>query len=53
MSAAEQSVTSTPWTAPPDSWTLRSDEESLYYSIWSKHFEGVRPDATLGAFATA
>ncbi|HEX2301817.1 MAG TPA: asparagine synthase (glutamine-hydrolyzing) [Pseudonocardiaceae bacterium] len=40
-------------TTPPDSWALRSDEETLYYSIWQRHFCGVRPNATLGRFATA
>ena len=37
---------------PPDSWTLRSDEEILYYRIWQRHFSGVRPNFTLGRFAT-
>jgi len=36
-----------------DSWPLRSDEEALYYEIWERHFSGVRPNATLGHFATA
>ena len=36
----------------PDGWALRSDEETLYYEIWQRHFAGVRPDATLGRFAT-
>lgn len=40
-------------TQPPDSWALRSDEEILYYRIWQRHFSGVRPNATLGCFATA
>ncbi len=34
-------------------WELRSEEEVLYYGIWRRHFRGVRPNATLGAFATA
>ncbi|MDQ4118468.1 MAG: asparagine synthase (glutamine-hydrolyzing) [Actinomycetota bacterium] len=38
---------------PEHSWELRSDEEILYYSIWQKHFAGIRPDAVLGAFAMA
>lgn len=38
---------------PPDSWALRSDEEILYYRIWQRCFSGIRPDATLGRFATA
>ena len=37
---------------PPDSWALRSDEEVLYYRIWQHHFSGVRPNSTLGRFAT-
>ena len=37
---------------PPDSWALRSDEEILYYRIWQHHFSGVRPNRTLGRFAT-
>src|SRR5918997_3080888 len=32
----------------PDSWPLRSDEEVSYYTIWQRHFAGVRPNATLG-----
>jgi asparagine synthase (glutamine-hydrolysing) len=39
-------------TQPPDSWALRSDEEILYYRIWQRHFSGVRPNSTLGCFAT-
>ncbi|MBW0105938.1 asparagine synthase (glutamine-hydrolyzing) [Pseudonocardia sp. KRD291] len=38
---------------PEHSWALRSDEEFLYYEIWQRNFEGIRPDHTLGAFATA
>ncbi|HEY2206061.1 MAG TPA: asparagine synthase (glutamine-hydrolyzing) [Pseudonocardia sp.] len=38
---------------PTDGWELRSDEEVLYFEIWRRHFRGVRPNATLGAFATA
>ncbi|HET9258434.1 MAG TPA: asparagine synthase-related protein, partial [Pseudonocardiaceae bacterium] len=38
---------------PPDSWALRSDEEILYYRIWERCFSGVRPNETLGCFATA
>ena len=37
---------------PPDSWALRSEEEILYYRIWQHHFSGVRPNSTLGRFAT-
>ena len=37
---------------PPDSWALRSDEEILYYRIWQHYFSGVRPNSTLGRFAT-
>jgi asparagine synthase (glutamine-hydrolysing) len=37
---------------PPDSWALRSDEEILYYRIWQRCFSGVRPNETLGRFAT-
>jgi asparagine synthase (glutamine-hydrolysing) len=37
---------------PPDSWALRSNEEILYYRIWQHHFSGVRPNSTLGRFAT-
>jgi asparagine synthase (glutamine-hydrolysing) len=37
---------------PPDSWPLRSDEEILYYRIWQHYFSGVRPNSTLGRFAT-
>jgi len=37
----------------PDSWPLRGDEETMYYEIWQRHFAGVRPNATLGRFATA
>ncbi|HEX8760328.1 MAG TPA: asparagine synthase (glutamine-hydrolyzing) [Pseudonocardiaceae bacterium] len=39
-------------TQPPDSWALRSDEEVLYYQIWQRYFSGVRPNSTLGCFAT-
>jgi asparagine synthase (glutamine-hydrolysing) len=39
-------------TQPPDSWALRSDEEILYYQIWQHYFSGVRPNSTLGCFAT-
>jgi asparagine synthase (glutamine-hydrolysing) len=39
-------------TQPPDSWALRSDEEILYYRIWQRYFSGVRPNSTLGCFAT-
>ncbi|HEY4005742.1 MAG TPA: asparagine synthase (glutamine-hydrolyzing) [Pseudonocardia sp.] len=39
--------------APTDGWKLRSDEEVLYFEIWRRHFRGVRPNATLGSFATA
>ena len=38
---------------PEHSWALRSDEEILYYGIWQRSFAGIRPDHTLGAFATA
>jgi asparagine synthase (glutamine-hydrolysing) len=38
---------------PSHSWKLRSDEEVLYFEIWRRHFRGVRPNVTLGAFATA
>jgi asparagine synthase (glutamine-hydrolysing) len=34
-------------------WALRSDEEIAYYRTWQRTFAGVRPDRTLGAFATA
>ena len=34
-------------------WDLRSDEEIAYYRTWHRTFSGVRPDRTLGAFATA
>ena len=34
-------------------WELRSDEEIAYYRTWHRTFSGVRPNATLGAFATA
>jgi len=34
-------------------WELRSDEEIAYYRTWHRSFAGVRPDRTLGAFATA
>ncbi|MDF2976209.1 MAG: asparagine synthetase, partial [Actinomycetospora sp.] len=34
-------------------WALRSDEEIAYYRTWHRSFAGVRPDRTLGAFATA
>jgi asparagine synthase (glutamine-hydrolysing) len=34
-------------------WDLRSDEEIAYYRTWFRTFSGVRPDRTLGAFATA
>jgi len=37
---------------PPDSWELRSDEEIFYYRIWQHYFSGVRPNSTLGRFAT-
>lgn len=36
-----------------DSWPLRSDEEAMYYEIWERRFSGVRPNVTLGHFATA
>jgi asparagine synthase (glutamine-hydrolysing) len=42
--------------APPTvehGWALRSDEEIAYYRTWHRTFSGVRPNATLGAFATA
>jgi asparagine synthase (glutamine-hydrolysing) len=39
-------------TQPPDSWALRSDEEILYFRIWQRYFSGVRPNSTLGCFAT-
>ncbi|WP_060710931.1 asparagine synthase (glutamine-hydrolyzing) [Pseudonocardia sp. HH130629-09] len=38
---------------PSDSWPLRSEEEILYHGIWRSHFDGIRPDHVLGAFATA
>ena len=38
---------------PSNGWELRSEEEVLYFGIWRRHFRGVRPNATLGAFATA
>ena len=38
---------------PEHSWSLRSEEEFLYYEIWRSHFAGIRPDQVLGAFATA
>ena len=34
-------------------WDLRSDEEITYYRTWFRTFAGVRPNRTLGAFATA
>jgi asparagine synthase (glutamine-hydrolysing) len=34
-------------------WDLRSDEEVAYYRTWHRTFSGVRPNQTLGAFATA
>lgn len=34
-------------------WELRSDEEVAYYRTWHRSFSGVKPNATLGAFATA
>ncbi|MEJ2870039.1 asparagine synthase (glutamine-hydrolyzing) [Actinomycetospora sp. OC33-EN08] len=36
-----------------DGWELRSDEEVAYYRTWHRSFAGVKPNATLGAFATA
>ena len=36
-----------------DGWDLRSDEEVAYYRTWYRSFSGVRPNQTLGAFATA
>ncbi|MGH4015290.1 MAG: asparagine synthase (glutamine-hydrolyzing) [Pseudonocardiaceae bacterium] len=54
--AADQAVptggTSGAAQQPPDSWALRNDEEALYCDIWQRHFCGVRPNATLGRFAT-
>lgn len=38
--------------APREGWALRSDEETLYYEIWHRRFAGLRPNATLGRFAT-
>lgn len=38
---------------PVDAWELRSTEETLYHGIWRQHFDGIRANATLGAFATA
>ena len=34
-------------------WDLRSDEEIAYYRTWFRTFSGVKPNRTLGAFATA
>jgi len=34
-------------------WALRSNEEIAYYRTWHHSFGGVRPDQTLGAFATS
>ncbi len=34
-------------------WDLRGDEEVAYYRTWHRSFAGVRPDRTLGAFATS
>jgi asparagine synthase (glutamine-hydrolysing) len=34
-------------------WALRSDKGVAYYRTWHRTFSGVRPDRTLGAFATA
>ena len=34
-------------------WDLRSDEEIAYYRTWFRTFSGVKPNQTLGAFATA
>jgi asparagine synthase (glutamine-hydrolysing) len=34
-------------------WDLRSDEEIAYYRTWYRTFSGVKPNRTLGAFATA
>ena len=39
--------------APPEGWALRSDEEAMYHAIWHRHFAGLRPNATLGRFATS
>jgi asparagine synthase (glutamine-hydrolysing) len=36
-----------------DGWDLRSDEEIAYYRTWFRTFSGVKPNQTLGAFATA
>ncbi|QJY45453.1 asparagine synthase (glutamine-hydrolyzing) [Pseudonocardia broussonetiae] len=38
---------------PAHCWPLRSDEEVLYFAIWSREFAGIRADATLQPFATA
>jgi asparagine synthase (glutamine-hydrolysing) len=40
-------------TLPPlDSWPLRGNEETFYYQIWQRRFSKVRPNSTLGHFAT-
>ena len=32
---------------------VRTREELAYYRIWRDHLDGVRPEQTLGRFATA
>lgn len=38
---------------PAHCWPLRNDEERMYHRIWTRHFAGIHPDATLTPFATA
>ena len=49
---AETDTSSTP-PVPEHSWPLRSDEEAMYFEIWSRRFTGIRADVTLQPFATA
>lgn len=48
----ENAVRSSPDIAAADGVELRTKEEAAFYAIWRDELEGVRPERTLGLFAT-
>ncbi|PXY38059.1 asparagine synthase (glutamine-hydrolyzing) [Prauserella flavalba] len=48
----ENAVRESPDVAAADGVALRNREEAGFYAIWHRELAGIRPDATLGLFAT-
>ncbi|PXY32288.1 asparagine synthase (glutamine-hydrolyzing) [Prauserella muralis] len=48
----EEAVRSSPDVAAAEGVELRNREEAGFYAIWRQELDGIRPDRTLGLFAT-